>query len=80
MDGYMRLVRQIATGPVRQGVAAQLGVLRQEVSARSQNTMLPFLPILGEHATTLAEGRTVQRDAAKAHITALSRAAVQGAR
>lgn len=80
MDGYMRLVRQIATGPARQAVAAQLGVLWQEVSARSQNTMLPFLPILGEHATTLAEGRPVQRDAAKAQITALSRAEVQGAR
>lgn len=80
MDGYMRLVRQIATGPARQAVAAQLGVLRQEVSARSQNTMLPFLPILGEHAATLAEGRPVQRDAAKTQITALSRAAVQGAR
>jgi hypothetical protein len=80
MDGYMRLVRQIATGPARQAVAVQLGVLRQEVSARSQNTMLPFLPILQGHATTLAEGRPVQRDAAKAQITALSRAEVQGAR
>ena len=80
LDGYMRLLRQIATGPAREAVAAQLGVLRQEVSARSQNTMLPFLPILGEHATTLAEGRAVQRDAANARITALSRAAVQGGR
>lgn len=80
MDGYMRLVRQIATGPARQAVAAQLGRLRQEVTARSQNTMLPFLPILGGHAVTLVEGRPVQRDAAKAQITALSRAEVQGAR
>lgn len=80
MDGYMRLVRQIATGPARQAVAAQLGVLRQEVSARSQSTMLPFLPVLQGHATTLAEGRAVQREAAKAQITALSRAEVQGAR
>jgi len=80
MDGYMRLVRQIATGPARQAVAAQLGVLRQEVSARSQNTMLPFLPILDAHATTLAEGRPVQREAARAQITALSRAEVQGVR
>lgn len=80
MDGYMRLVRQIATGPARQAVAVQLGVLRQEVSARSQNTMLPFLPILQGHAVTLVEGRAVQRDAAKAQITALSRAEVQGAR
>ncbi len=80
MDGYMRLVRQIATGPARQAIAAQLGVLRQEVAVRSQSTMLPFLPLLQQHATTLAEGRPVQREAAKAQITALARAEVQGAR
>jgi len=80
MDGYMRLVRQIATGPARLGIAVQLGVLRHEVAARSQGMMLPFLPILGLHATTLTDGRAVQRDAAKVQITALSRAEVQGAR
>jgi len=80
MDGYMRLVRQIATGPARQAVSAQLGVLRQEVSARSQNTMLPFLPLLQQHAATLVEGRPMQRDAAKAQIVVLTRAEVQGSR
>ncbi len=80
MDGYMRLVRQIATGPARLAIAAQMGVLRQEVSARSQNTMLPFLPLLQQHAATLVEGRPMQRDAAKAQITVLTRAEVQGAR
>lgn len=80
MDGYMRLVRQIATGPAREAVAAQIGVLRQEVAARSQATMLPFLPLLQAHATTLAAGRPVQRDAAKGEITALTRAEVQGRR
>ncbi len=80
MDGYMRLVRQIATGPARLAIATQLGILRQEVSARSQNTMLPFLPLLQQHAATLVEGHPMQRDAAKAQITALTRAEVQGAR
>jgi len=80
MDGYMRLVRQIATGPARLAVAAQLGILRQEVAARSQNTMLPFLPLLQQHAVALAEGRPVQRDTAKTQITALTRAEVQGPR
>ena len=80
MDGYMRLVRQIATGPARLSIAAQMGILRQEVSARSQNTMLPFLPLLQSHAATLVEGRPMQRDAAKAQITVLTRAEVQGAR
>ncbi len=80
MDGYMRLVRQIATGPARLAVAAQLGILRQEVAARSQNTMLPFLPLLQQHAATLVEGRPVQRDTAKTQITALTRAEVQGPR
>jgi len=78
MDGYMRLVRQIATGPAKSGIAAQMGVLRQEVAARSQSMMLPFLPILQQHAATLVEGHTVQRDAAKAQIAALTRAEVQG--
>ena len=78
MDGYMRLLRQVATGPARAGVAAQMGVLRQEVAARSQSTMLPFLPLLQSHATALAAGRGVQRDAARTEITALSRAEVQG--
>ena len=80
MDGYMRLVRQIATGPARLGIAAQLGVLRQEATARTQSTMLPFLPILQQHATALADSRAVQRDAAKTQITALTRAEVQGPR
>ncbi len=80
MDGYMRLVRQIAAGPARLAVASQLGILRQEVAARSQNTMLPFLPLLQQHAVALTEGRPVQRDTAKAQITALTRAEVQGPR
>jgi len=78
MDGYMRLVRQIATGPARQAIAAQMDVLRQEATARSQRTMLPFLPLLQQHATILAGGRPVQRDAAKAQLTGLTRAEVQG--
>ena len=80
LDGYMRLVRQVAAGPGRGDVAAQMDVLRQEVLARSQATMLPFLPILQGHAATLAAGRPVQRDAAREQITALTRAAVQGPR
>ncbi len=80
MDGYMRLVRQIATGPARLSIATQLGILRQEVSARSQSTMLPFLPLLQQHAATLVEGRSMQREAAKAQIIVLTRAEVQGLR
>ena len=80
MDGYMRLVRQIATGPARAAITAQTDVLRQEVSARSQSTMLPFLPLLQQHATELAAGHPVQRDAAKGQIVALTRAQVQGPR
>ena len=78
MDGYMRLVRQIATGPARDAVAVQVGVLRQEVSARSQTALLPFLPLLQANAVELAAGRPLQRDAAKAAIVALTRAQVQG--
>ncbi len=79
MNGYMRLVRQIATGPARQDISAQIGVLREEVTARSQTMMLPFLPILRSHAATVVEGRPVQMDVAKAQITALTRAEVQRA-
>ena len=78
MDGYMRLVRQIATSPARLAIAVQLGILREEVSARSQNAMLPFLPLLQQHTATLLQGRPMQRETAKAEITILSRAEVQG--
>ena len=80
MDGYMRLVRQIGTGPARTTIAAQMGVLRQEVTGRSQSSMLPFLPLLQAHATTLADQRPLSRDVAKAQLTALTRAEVQGRR
>ncbi len=78
MDGYMRLLRQIATGPARQAIGAQIGVLRQEASARAQLTMLPFLPMLERHATALATGQALPRDTAKAQLVALSRAEVMG--
>jgi hypothetical protein len=80
MDGYMRLVRQIATGPARLAIATQLGVLRQEVASRSQNTMLPFLPLLQQHTATLVGGRPMDRETAKTQITILTRAEVQGSR
>ena len=80
MDGYMRLVRQIATGPGRGDIAGQMAILKAEVSGRSQTTMLPFIPLLQAHAVGLAEGKVVQRDAAKGEIVGVTRAAVQGAR
>ena len=80
VDGYMRLLRQIGTGPARDAIGAQLEVLRQEVAARSQSTVLPFLPLLSKDAQALAAGKPVQRDAAKARIVALSRADVLGIR
>lgn len=80
LDGYLRLVRQIATGPARGAIAAQMAVLRAEVAARSQSTLLAFLPVLQHDATELAAGRPVQRESARSEITALSRADVQGRR
>ena len=80
MDGYMRLLRQIATGPARDAVAAQVSVLRQEASARAQVTMLPFLPVLERHATALAAGQPLARETAKTQLLALSRTEVMGPR
>ena len=80
VDGYMRLLRQIGTGPARGAIAPQTDVLRQEIAARSQSTMLPFLPILSQDAQAVAAGKPVQRDAVKARITALTRAEVLGTR
>jgi len=80
MDGYMRLLRQIATGPARDAISPQLGILRQEATARAQLTMLPFMPVLERHATALAAGQPVARDAAKGQLVALSRAEVIGPR
>ena len=78
MDGYLRLLRQISTGPARAGATAQMGVLRADLAQRSQTMMLPFLPIVQQHVTAMAEGRAVPRDAAKNQITAPTRPAVFG--
>ena len=62
MDGYMRLVRQIATGPARLAIAAQLGSSAAgELRHGRRSTMLPFLPLLQQHA---ADARGGPADAA----------------
>ena len=78
MDSYMKLLRQIATGPARADIAPQMAVLQQEITARSQRTLLPFLPIVQDQATTLASGRPLARDAATARLRALTRPEVFG--
>ena len=78
MDSYMRLVRQVATGPARDGIAAQMAVLQQELSSRSQTMLLPFVPIVRGHVLALAAGQPVQRAAAMDQIRAPDRPAVFG--
>ncbi len=78
MDSYARLLRQIATGPARAGIAAQATVLQQELTARTQRTMLPFLPIVRDQALGMAAGRPVPRDQAMAQIKAVPRIEVFG--
>ena len=78
LDAYLRLIRQIATGPARDAVTSQLAVLNQELSARSQTSMLAFLPLVSQHATAVVAGRPVARDAAMAQLIVLTPAAVNG--
>lgn len=80
LDGYMRLLRQVTIAPREPGIPIQMGLLRQEITDRAQGQMLPFLPIVQAHATALADGHPVSRETAKAQITALTRAQVQGGR
>ena len=78
LDAYLRLIRQIATGPARDAVAPQIVVLNQELSARSQTSMLAFLPIVGQHAAAIVGGRPLPRDAAMAQLVAPTAAMVNG--
>lgn len=78
MDGYMKLLRQVATGPARGGVASQAGVLRQELANRAQTYMLAFLPVLERHATGMAAGQPVPRDKAMDEIKGIAPETVQG--
>ncbi len=78
MDSYARLLRQIATGPARAGIEAQSAVLLQELTQRSQRTMLPFLPIVQRQAAGLAGTSRFDRAEAMAAITGVRRADVFG--
>lgn len=78
MDSYARLLRQIATGPARAGVDTQAEILRQEMTQRSQRTMLPFLPIVQRQAAALAGASRFERGAAMTEITSLRRTDVFG--
>ena len=78
MDSYARLLRQIATGPARAAIAPQMAIIETELTARTQTTLLPFLPIVRDQALALAAGRPVPRDTALAAIRAPTQQQVNG--
>ena len=78
MDSYMRLVRQVATGPARGGVAAGMALLQQELAARSQTMLLPFVQIVRNQVIAVAAGQPMPRATAMDQIKALDRPAVFG--
>jgi hypothetical protein len=65
LDGYLRLLRQIANGPGRNDIAAQGDVLRQELLGRNQRRVLVFLPVALRDLSQLTSGQELDR--AKVH-------------
>jgi hypothetical protein len=62
LDGYLRLTRQIATGPAAGQIDRQVSVLRSELLGRKQCTLSGFLPALSRHAAQIIAGQPVNRD------------------
>jgi hypothetical protein len=71
LDGYLRLVRQIATGPAAGEVDRQVAVVRQEMQNRGQRQLSGFLPVLAGHAGAMVRGQAPLRDKALADILAV---------
>jgi hypothetical protein len=71
LDGYMRLVRQIATGPARDSVAAQADIVRQEVQSRGQGYLVAFLRLIVQHSDAVVQGRPEMRQQVLAEILAV---------
>jgi hypothetical protein len=73
VDGYLRLLRQIATGEAAGDVGPQIEVLRQELRDRGEVQLIAFLPVIAKHADALIAGQLVQAAQVKADILAVPR-------
>ncbi|HQT78368.1 MAG TPA: hypothetical protein PLD10_15035, partial [Rhodopila sp.] len=62
LDGYLRLLRQMADGPARSDIAAQGDVLRQELLGRNERQLLVFLQVVLQHEKELVAGQVPGRD------------------
>ena len=71
LDGYFRLVRQIATGPAAGELDHQVGVLRQELLNCGQPQLAAFLPAVAHHAAMIVGGQSPTRESAQAEIVAV---------
>ena len=71
LDGYLRLVRGLATSPQASEIESQSGVLREEFAARQQAQLTSLLAIATRHAAARRDGQTLPRDKALADILAV---------
>lgn len=71
LDGYMRLLRQAASGPARDSLAARAEVVRQELRGRGQGYLVPFLDVLERQVLSLAGSAPTTREKALAEIAAI---------
>jgi hypothetical protein len=71
LDGYLRLVREIALSPALQEMEAQAGVVRQEMQNRGQRQLEAFVPVVTQHAAALNRSDAVSPDGVRENILAI---------
>ena len=68
VDGYSRLVRQMATSPVHDSVQAQSALVLQQVQSRGRSREAAFMPVLLKHVASAASGRALPPDQVRADL------------
>ena len=71
LDGYLRLVRALATSPQAGEIEQQSGVLREEFASRRQEQLSSLLGIATRHAAARRDGQALPREKALADILAV---------
>ncbi len=71
LDGYVRVLRQIATGPAHDDLAAAADIVRQQLRDRGQGYLTMFLEIVDRQAIAWIGGHPPARPQALADILAV---------
>ncbi len=71
VDGYSRLVRQMASSPAHDAVDAQAALVAQQLQSRGRPRESAFLPVLLQHVAAVAAGKRLAADTVRAEIIAI---------